>query len=71
MVNNRLSAATRWPLDPLKRLERAQTDIDYCMAMISLGFPIAKLCHLYWRAEGIKHEAQAELVAKQGRPRNH
>lgn len=66
---NRISAATRWPLDFDERLERAETDISFADAMTKLMGRDRSLEEIAWRAFRIKCDVQDELMQRKYRHR--
>lgn len=66
---NRISAVTRWPLDPAARIERAETDLVFARVMFRLFGCDPKLTEITQRAFRIKVDAQDELLRPGAKPR--
>jgi len=60
---NRISAATRWPLDRRERIDRADTDIAFADAMTKLVGYDRSLGEIAWRAFRIKCNVQVDAAA--------
>jgi hypothetical protein len=43
---NRVSTFTRWPADPMARLERAQRDVDFVKALAKCGVDVLEIPEL-------------------------
>ena len=55
---NRIKAATRWPLDPNKRLERARLDLDFVRALHACEIDVGS------RAGLMRLEREASIKAQ-------
>lgn len=59
---NRISAYTRWPLSPVARIERAQTDIEFATVMAKLFGSDRETAEIVLRAFYKKCQAKSELA---------
>lgn len=59
-MRNRLHSRTRWPRNPRDRLELAQMDIDYCVAMERILGDKPELVKIRQRAYCVKKQLPKE-----------
>ena len=61
---NRLHSATRWPSNPRERLELADTDIEFCAAMMKIeGRLTPELDRIAYRGYEVGLEAMRAMRA--------
>ena len=63
-MRSRITPPSRWPLDPLDRINRAQTDIDYVLVMQASGVGSCGLRRILIRAMDKRRQATKEVIEK-------